>query len=38
VLNAAAWTYVAAAVSAVGVWLFYIFMLLGRGRGSRAPA
>ena len=29
VLDAAAWTYVAAAVSAVGVWLFYIFMLLG---------
>ena len=34
VLDAAAWTYVAAAVSAVGVWLFYIFMLLGRGRGA----
>jgi uncharacterized protein len=34
VLDAAAWTYVAAAVSAVGVWLFYVFMLLGRGRGE----
>ncbi|HUW73419.1 MAG TPA: zinc metallopeptidase [Methyloceanibacter sp.] len=34
VLDAAAWTYVAAAVSAVGVWLFYVFMLLGRGRGG----
>jgi Zn-dependent membrane protease YugP len=28
VLGAAAWTYVAAAVSAVGVWLFYVFILL----------
>ena len=37
VLDAAAWTYVAATVSAVGVWLFYIFMLLGRGRGA-SPA
>ena len=37
VLDAAAWTYVAAAVSAVGVWLFYVFMLLGRGRGA-SPA
>ena len=36
VLDAAAWTYVAAAVSAVGVWLFYVFMLLGRGRGASA--
>jgi Zn-dependent membrane protease YugP len=36
VLDAAAWTYVAAAVSAVGVWLFYIFMLLGRGRSASA--
>lgn len=32
VLNAAAWTYVAAAVSAIGVWLFYVFVLLLRGR------
>ena len=32
VLGAAAWTYVAAAVSAVGVWLFYVFVLLFRGR------
>lgn len=36
VLDSAAWTYVAAAVSAVGVWLFYVFMLLGRGRGASA--
>ena len=36
VLDAAAWTYVAAAVSAVGVWLFYVFMMLGRGRGASA--
>ena len=36
VLDAAAWTYVAAAVSAVGVWLFCVFMLLGRGRGASA--
>ncbi len=32
VLGAAAWTYVAAAVSAIGVWLFYIFVLFFRGR------
>lgn len=38
VLDAAAWTYVSAAVSAVGVWLYYIFMLFSRGRGtSTAP-
>lgn len=36
VLDAAAWTYVAAAVSAIGVWLFYVFMLLGRGRSASA--
>jgi Zn-dependent membrane protease YugP len=36
VLDSAAWTYVAAAVSAIGVWLFYVFMLLGRGRGASA--
>jgi len=36
VLDAAAWTYVAAAVSAVGVWLFYVIMLLGRGRIAAA--
>jgi Zn-dependent membrane protease YugP len=34
VLDAAAWTYVAAAVSAIGVWLFYVFMLIGRGRSA----
>ena len=32
VLGAAAWTYVAAAVSAIGVWLFYFFVLFFRGR------
>jgi len=37
VLDAAAWTYVAAAVSAVGVWLFYVFVLLFRGRSADAP-
>jgi Zn-dependent membrane protease YugP len=36
VLDAAAWTYVAAAVSAVGVWLFYVFVLLFRGRAVEA--
>ncbi|MFD0987838.1 zinc metallopeptidase [Methyloligella solikamskensis] len=36
VLDAAAWTYVSAAVSAVGVWLFYIFMLFSRGAGASA--
>jgi len=36
VLDAAAWTYVAAAVSAVGVWLFYVFMLLFRSRSAEA--
>jgi uncharacterized protein len=34
VLGAAAWTYVAAAVSAIGVWLFYVVMLFSRGRSS----
>ena len=32
VLGAAAWTYVAAAVSAIGSWLFVIFMLLPQAR------
>jgi Zn-dependent membrane protease YugP len=32
VLGAAAWTYVAAAVSAIGSWLFYIFALLSQAR------
>lgn len=33
VLSAAAWTYVAAAMSAIGSWLFYIVLMLGsRGR------
>jgi Zn-dependent membrane protease YugP len=31
VLGAAAWTYVAAAVSAIGVLLFYVFVLFFRG-------
>jgi Zn-dependent membrane protease YugP len=30
VLGAAAWTYVAAAVSAIGIWLFYIVLLASR--------
>jgi uncharacterized protein len=34
VLSAAAWTYVAAAMSAIGSWLFYIVLMLG-SRGSR---
>jgi Zn-dependent membrane protease YugP len=32
VLGAAAWTYVAAAVSAVGVWLFYVIVLFAQRR------
>jgi Zn-dependent membrane protease YugP len=36
VLGAAAWTYVAAAVSAIGVWLFYLFVLFFRGRSASA--
>jgi Zn-dependent membrane protease YugP len=32
VLGAAAWTYVAAAVSAIGSWLFYIFVILSQVR------
>jgi Zn-dependent membrane protease YugP len=34
VLSAAAWTYVAAAVSALGSWLFYVFVLLSQMRSS----
>ena len=34
VLGAAAWTYVAAAVSAIGSWLFYVFVLLSQTRSS----
>jgi hypothetical protein len=30
VLGAAAWTYVAAAVSAIGSWLLYVFVLLSQ--------
>ena len=32
VLGAAAWTYVAAAVSAVGTWLYYVVLLLSQAR------
>jgi hypothetical protein len=32
VLGAAAWTYVAGAVSAIGSWLFYAFVLFSRMR------
>jgi uncharacterized protein len=28
---------VAAAVSAIGVWLFYLFVLFFRGRSAAAP-
>ncbi len=35
VLGAAAWTYVAAAVSALGSWLFYVFILLSQVRSAR---
>jgi uncharacterized protein len=35
VLGAAAWTYVAAAVSAIGSWLFYVFILLSQVRSTR---
>jgi Zn-dependent membrane protease YugP len=34
VLNAAAWTYVAAAVSALGSWLFYVVLLLSQTRAT----
>ena len=34
VLGAAAWTYVAAAVSAIGIWLFYLFVLFFRGSSA----
>lgn len=34
VLGAAAWTYVAAAVSALGGWLFYVALLLSQTRGA----
>jgi Zn-dependent membrane protease YugP len=32
VLGAAAWTYVAAAVSAIGAWLFYAFVIFSQAR------
>jgi Zn-dependent membrane protease YugP len=35
VLSAAAWTYVAAAVSALGSWLFYVFILLSQASRRR---
>jgi Zn-dependent membrane protease YugP len=34
VLGAAAWTYVAAAVSAIGSWIFYVFVLLSQARSA----
>jgi len=34
VLGAAAWTYVAAAVSAIGSWVFYVFVLLSQVSSS----
>ena len=34
VLGAAAWTYVAAAVSAIGSWIFYVFVLLSQMRST----
>ena len=37
VLGAAAWTYVAAAVSAIGSWLFYVFVLLSQARPRAVP-
>jgi Zn-dependent membrane protease YugP len=37
VLGAAAWTYVAAAVSAIGSWLFYVFVLLSQARSAADP-
>jgi len=36
VLGAAAWTYVAAAVSALGGWLFYVALLLSQARATTA--
>jgi hypothetical protein len=36
VLRSAAWSYVAAAVSAVGSWLFYLILLFSRSAGRRA--
>jgi uncharacterized protein len=36
VLGAAAWTYVAAAVSALGSWLFYVILLLSQTRSASA--
>src|SRR5262245_60471661 len=36
VLGAAAWTYVAAAVSALGSWLFYVVILVSQARSSIA--
>ena len=32
VLGAAAWTYVAAAVAALGSWLFYVVLLASQAR------
>jgi uncharacterized protein len=34
VLGAAAWTYVAAAVAALGSWLFYVVLLISQTRST----
>lgn len=36
VLRSAAWSYVAAAVSAIGTWVFYLILLFARGGRSRS--
>ena len=36
VLRSAAWSYVAAAVSAIGTWVFYLILLFARGGRNRA--
>jgi Zn-dependent membrane protease YugP len=35
VLRSAAWSYVAAAVSAIGTWVFYLILVFGRGGSNR---
>ena len=34
VLGAAVWTYVAAAVAALGSWLFYVVLLVSQARSA----
>ncbi|MFO1089753.1 MAG: zinc metallopeptidase [Hyphomicrobiales bacterium] len=36
VLSAAAWTYVAAAMSAIGSWLFYVILIMSNSRRTTA--